>query len=211
MTDFERQRNIFNEFIENTQDRFDLIIKDGVNIIFQNNHLIFDELVKITYTFEKYLPTLSLIKPAETVQEMQLLQNIIANYPEICDTIRQYVTMYNHFADFIDKTIDSNVAVSEIKKNIEDIIKFGQINGQKFFIKSEKNEENGNVYDFYLHVINYGSTKKIEVDMEYVIVITDPKTNETNENHMWPYKVNKTFFVGDIATQLTEKKCIHAE
>lgn len=210
MTDFERQRNIFNEFIENTQDRFDLIIKDGVNILFQNNCLIFDGLVKITYTFEKYLPVLNLIKPAETTQDLELIRNIINNYQEICDTIRQYVTMYNHFNDFIDKTIDSNTAVSEIKRNIENIINFGQINDQKFFIKSEKVDESGLVYDFYLHVVNYGSVKKIEVDMEYVIIVTNPETGETQESQLWPYKVNKTLFVGDVATQLIQKKCLHA-
>ena len=49
MTNFEKQKAIFDEFIENIQDRFNLIIKDGINIVFDKDYIMFDELILVRY------------------------------------------------------------------------------------------------------------------------------------------------------------------
>ena len=48
-TDFERQRTVFDEFIEDTRDRYDAIIRDGVQIIFGTSSFNFDNLVTVEY------------------------------------------------------------------------------------------------------------------------------------------------------------------
>ena len=56
MTNFEKQKAIFDEFIENIQDRFNLIIKDGVNIVFDKDYIMFDELILVRYSIRNLIP-----------------------------------------------------------------------------------------------------------------------------------------------------------
>ena len=96
MSNFEKQQTIFNEFIENTKDRFDLIIKDGVNLIFDENFIQFDNLLRIRIHKNNLLPEIIFMNSIKTPDEFKMTKNIIESFDEICSILREYVTMYYH-------------------------------------------------------------------------------------------------------------------
>lgn len=202
MNAFERQKAIFNEFCEDVQDRFDLIIRDGVNIIFQESSLTFDQKIMVRYTLNSVVPELLLLDSLKSRQEIEMLRNIMNNYGEICEYLKRYVMIFNHIQKFKDQGSSDDEVYVAACKNIQMMVDNKEINGQKFFIKAF---EKKNV-DIYLLVENFGSTQKKMVDMCYEVV--DPENGTTRINR---YQVKKEDFVTDVASQIATQKCTHLE
>lgn len=141
MTDYQRQQKIFSDFTEEIQDRFDAIIKDGVLVVFDVNSITFDQKFMIKFSFKKLIPELLIIEPVATKEDIEILRNILNNFDEISDYLKQYVTMFNHLKDFTDTTEDSEVT-EKLRSNIESMIENNQIDNQKFFIKTETEGDN---------------------------------------------------------------------
>lgn len=202
-TAFERQRQIFNEFVENVQDRFDLIIKDGVQIIFQESSLTFDQKIMVRYTLNSVVPELLLLDALKSSEEITMLKNIVNNYQEVCEYLKRYVMIFNHLQSFKDQGVSDDIVYTETCRNIQTMIDEKDINGQKFFIKTYG--ENNDV-DVYLEVENYGSPQKKMVDMCYMVI--DPENGTTRINR---YQVKKEDFVTDVASQIATQKCTHLD
>ena len=202
MNAFERQKAIFNEFCEDVQDRFDLIIRDGVNIIFQESSLTFDQKIMVRYTLNSVVPELLLLDSLKSRQEIEMLRNIMNNYDEICEYLKRYVMIFNQIQNFKDQGSSDDEVYVAACKNIQMMVDNKEINGQKFFIKTF---EKKNV-DIYLLVENFGSTQKKMADLCYEVV--DPENGTTHINH---YQVKKEDFVTDVANQIATQKCTHLE
>lgn len=201
ITDYQRQQKIFSDFTEETQDRFDAIIKDGVLVVFDVNSITFDQKFMIKFSFKKLIPELLIIEPVATKEDIEILRNILNNFDEISDYLKQYVTMFNHLKDFTDTTEDSEVT-EKLRSNIESMIENNQIDNQKFFIKTET--EGDNTVDFYLIVENYGSSRKFDVDMAYYV-----NSSVAGSSTIGHYRISKDQFIGDVVTQLVKCKCTH--
>lgn len=207
MTNFEKQKAIFDEFIENTQDRFNLIIRDGVNIIFDKDYIMFDELITIRYSIRNLIPEMMFRDSIKTPSQFAMLRNIITNFDEITSILKEYMTLYLHMNDFTDKGLSTDEEYNLILNGIKDIQKNNPdaLNGRTFFIKSETHKEKK--YNIYLSIDIYGRAKKKDADISYQIM--DVETSETTTINS--YKIDKEDLAGDIAYQVSNHKCTHIQ
>lgn len=207
MTNFEKQKAIFDEFIENIQDRFNLIIKDGVNIVFDKDYIMFDELILVRYSIRNLIPEVMFRDSIKTPAQFAMLRNIINNFEEITSILKEYMTLYLHMNDFKDKGISSDEEYNLIVNGIQDIQKNNPdaLNGRVFFIKTE--EHKGKTYNIYLSIDIYGRAKKKDADLSYQI--TNTKTEETTTINS--YKIDKDDLAGDIAYQVSKHVCTHIQ
>lgn len=207
MTNFEKQKKIFDEFIENIQDRFNLIIKDGVNIIFDKDYIMFDELILVRYSIRNLIPELMFRDSIKTPGQFAMLRNIINNFEEITSILKEYMTLYLHMNDFKDKGLSDDEEYNLILNGIKDIQKNNPdaLNGRVFFIKSE--EHNRQKYNIYLSIDIYGRAKKKDADLSYQI--TNVETDDTTTINS--YKIDKNDLAGDIAYQVSKHKCTHIQ
>lgn len=207
MTNFEKQKAIFDEFIENIQDRFNLIIKDGVNIVFDKDYIMFDELILVRYLIRNLIPEVVFRDSIKTPAQFAMLRNIINNFEEITSILKEYMTLYLHMNDFKDKGISSDEEYNLIVNGIQDIQKNNPdaLNGRVFFIKTE--EHKGETYNIYLSIDIYGRAKKKDADLSYQI--TNTKTEETTTINS--YKIDKDDLAGDIAYQVSKHVCTHIQ
>ena len=120
MTNFEKQKKIFDEFIENIQDRFNLIIKDGVNIIFDKDYIMFDELILVRYSIRNLIPELMFRDSIKTPGQFAMLRNIINNFEEITSILKEYMTLYLHMNDFKDKGLSDDEEYTDYNQDYED-------------------------------------------------------------------------------------------
>lgn len=209
LTNFEKQQNIFNEFIENTQDRFDLIVKDGVSIVFDKNFIQFDDLVVIRSSIKNLIPEVIFKDSIREPSQFQMVKNILDNFDEICSVLREYMTLYTHMSEnFKDRGVSSDENYVQIREGIEDIAKNNPdaLNGRLFFIKREQNAD-GEDIEFRLSIDCYGSTKKTDADISYLITncASGESTNICN------YKIDKNDMASDIAYQVANQICTHIE
>lgn len=205
MTNFEKQKAIFDEFIENIQDRFNLIIKDNVHIIFDKDYIMFDELILIRYSIRNLIPEIMFRSSIKTPDQFAMLRNIMNNFDEITSILKEYMTLYLHMNDFTDKGLSSDEDYNLILNGIKDIQQNNPdaLNGRTFFIKTL--EDNDKKLNIYLSIDVYGRAKKKDVDMSYQII--DVETSEcTTINE---YKIDKNDLAGDIAYQVSNHKCTH--
>lgn len=207
MTNFEKQKKIFDEFIENIRDRFDLIIKDGVNIVFDKDYIMFDELILVRYSIRNLIPELMFRDSIKTPAQFAMLRNIVTNFDEITSILKEYMTLYLHMNDFKDKGLSSDEEYKLIENGIKDIQKNNPdaLNGRVFFIKSE--EHKGEKYNIYLSIDIYGRAKKKDADLSYQI--TNVNTEETTTINT--YKIDKDDLAGDIAYQVSKQQCTHIQ
>lgn len=207
LTNFEKQQNIFNEFLENTQDRFDLIIKDGVTIVFDEDFIQFDNLIVIQSTIRNLIPRVIFKDVIDTPAKFQMIKNIFDNFDEITITLREYMTLYTHISsDFKDRGLSTDDNYQLIKNGIQEIATnaASDLNGRIFFIKNDTNAD-GELIEFRLSIDCYGSTKKTDADISYLI--TNKTTGETT--NICPYKIDKNDMPGDIAYQIAHHVCSH--
>lgn len=202
MSNFEKQQTIFNEFIENTKDRFDLIIKDGVNLIFDENFIQFDNLLRIRIHKNNLLPEIIFMNSIKTPDDFKMTKNIIESFDEICSILREYVTMYYHLNNnFCDKSLSTDenykiclAAIKEIELNNPQLL-----NEKIYFIT--KNEMD---VKFYLSIDCYGGAKKRDVDISYIAI-----DDEYQPIVIGSYKIDKNDFASDVAYQLANNVCSH--
>ena len=209
LTNFEKQQQIFNEFIENTQDRFDLIIRDGVNIIFDKNFIQFDDLVVIRSSIRNLIPEVIFKNNISEPAQFQMVKNILDNFDEVCSVLKEYMTLYTHMSeDFSDRGVSSDENYMQIVDGIKGIAQNNPdaLNGRLFFIKKDKNEA-GEIIEFRLSIDCYGSTKKTDADISYLI--TNTATGEST--NICNYKIDKNDMPGDIAYQVANQVCSHIE
>ena len=200
-TAYQNQKQYFEEFVEDIQDRLDLIIQDGIQVVFTENSLRLNEMVVIRYNLDTVTPEVLMIESLKTRENIRFMKNIMDNYDELCDILKKYVMLFNHLEDFTDKSDDSDMVMLAAKENLETLIRNDEIDGQKFLLKSEETPE-GKV-TIYLMVENYGSTRKNNVDMCYYV--ESPEGN----SKMGHYQISKEDFSGDVAYQLVNRKCSH--
>lgn len=200
-TDYEKQRELFGEFIEDARDIFELKISDGVKTTFTDNSIIFDDIVEIITSPKHLLPNLQFHRILKTPTEISICRNVINNLSEITQIFREYILLKSHLDNFTDLGTSSNVLYATLVQEIEYLqtLETGYFDGHKFFIKKDSD------YQYFLHVIKYGNAKKQFVDMEYIV--KDIKTNESK--NCFRYQINKAEFPGDVAYQLSEQKCSH--
>lgn len=200
-TIYERQKRAFLEFLDEVQDRFDLIIHDNVQIIFDESSLTFDNKVLIRYSIKTVTPEVLFLDSLKTKQDFELAKAILDNYTEICSWLKRYVTIFNHLSELTDKGLSSDDIYVAACKNIDEMINENDINGQKFFIKTQG--ENNDI-QVYLEVENYGSSHKLTVDLCYLIIMPDG-----TENKISHYSIEKDKFISDVASQLSNRYCTH--
>lgn len=203
MSPFEIQKIGFQEFCENLQDRLDLILRDGIQIVFNESSLILDNKIMIRYSLESLVPEVLLLDGLKTQTEVDLMKNVMNNYLELCDYLKHYITIFNHLSDFKMQGATDDEIFQAACKNIKNMIELNEINGQKFFIKTTGDKNDTQVF---LEVENYGSSHKLMVDMCYLII--DPENGTTRISH---YQVEKRDFVEDVAGQLSTQKCTHLQ
>lgn len=203
MSPFEKQKRGFQEFCENLQDRFDLILQDGIQIVFNESSLILNNKIMIRYSLEALVPEVLLLDGLKTPAEIDLMKNVMNNYPEICDYLKHYITLFNHLSDFKMQGATDDEIFQAACKSIQNMIDLNEIHGQKFFVKTTGDN---NDIQVFLEVENYGSSHKLMVDMCYLII--DPENGETRISH---YQIDKREFVEDVAGQLSTQKCTHLQ
>lgn len=207
MNNYEKQKEIFNEFLENTQDRFNLIIKDNVNIIFDKDNIMFDGLVTIRYSIRNLTPEIIFMDIIKTPAQVAMLRNILNNFDEVVSILKEYITLYLHMSDFSDKGLSQDEDYNLILNGIKDTQKNNPdaLNGRVFFIKRQ--EHNSRMYSIYLSIDIYGRAKKKDADLSYQI--TDVETGETTTINS--YKIDKDDLAGDIAYQVSHHDCTHIQ
>lgn len=207
MTNFEKQKKVFDEFIENIQDRFDLLIKDGVNIVFDKDFMMFDQLIVIRYSIRNLIPEIIFHGPIRTPDQFAMLRNVINNFDEIVSILKEYMTLYLHMNDFSDKGLSTDEEYNLVLNGLKDIQKNNPeaLNGRTFFIQQQ--EHNGKKYNIYLSIDVYGGAKKKDADISYQI--SDIETGETTSINT--YKIDKNDMAGDVAWQVSHHECTHIE
>ena len=201
-TNFERQKQVFNTFIEDTKDRLDLIIKDGIDVIFDTSSINLGNIVKVTYDLTTIVPQIEFLCKLSTPDEREIASNVINNYDEIAFIIKQYTLMFNHMSsNFSSNAECTSEDYGKVVKEIETLVSCQDfcIDGFKAFVKTE------GIYDYYLHVDNYGTTMKAKVNMSYLEI--NSKTKE--EMHVGHYTIAKDEFATDFAHQLITGECTH--
>lgn len=200
-TTFERQREKFQEFIENARDVFDLKIKDGVKTTFLENSILFDKLIEIESTNNHLIPIIKFHKPIETPDEVLMCRNILNNTSEVTSIFREYLLLRSHMMKFTDLGTSTDELYNQLKHEIMFLqdLETAYFDNHMFFIT--KDDE----YQYFLKVIKYGNAKKTIVDMGYIV-----KNNETGETtQCYEYQINKSEFPGDLAYQISSQNCSH--
>jgi hypothetical protein len=202
LTNFEKQKSVFQNAIEDIKDRFDALITDEVELVFDNNAFIYPGVLKVVYESDSYLvPEIVIEKPLATERSRTIVAKVIENFTEISDKIKSYCMMLNHIKhDFAsvaetDECIDKTIA--ELKSIIEspefDVDTF------KVYIKSEGK------FDYYLSIENIGATTKMHVDMAYIEVDTETQ----KQQKIFHYSIVKHEFLKDTAHQIVTGVCTH--
>lgn len=203
-TFFEHQKKQFNDYCEELQDRFDLILHDGVEVVFDKDFIQFDDLIVVRYSPRNPTPELIVKGHIKNPGQFKLLKNVVNNFPEIITCIKTYITLFNHTEVIKDRSVTGDEhyrivfdALHEIEKENPSVL-----TGKTFFIKCLEADPTKRVY---LSIDKYGQLKKNCTDLSYVLV--DSETG--SEDHFGGYTLQNHEVAGDIAYQVSNHIMSH--
>lgn len=203
-TYFELQKKQFDDFCEELQDRFDLIIHDGVEIVFDKDFIQFDNLIVVRYSPKNPTPEIIVKDHIKNPGQFKLLKAVVDNFKEIVTSLKTYIMLFNHTEVIKDRSITGDEhyrlvfdAIHEIEKENPSVL-----TGKTFFIKCLEADPKKRIY---LTITKYGMLKKNFTDMTYTLV-----NSETGDvDHFGEYSVQNHEVAGDIAYQVANHVMSH--
>lgn len=200
---FERQKDIFGEFIENARDVLSLKLKDDIKISFTEKSISFDDLAEIIITPHRLIPVIRFKKDIENKGEIILCKNILNNTSEITQIFKEYLLLYSHLDNFTNLASSNDLVYQKLVDEIEFLstLEVGYFDGDTWFISQD------NDHQYFLKCIKYGNAKKQEVDMCYMV-----KSRATGTiQDLFKYQISKDEFAGDVAYQLSSQTLTHVK
>lgn len=207
MTFFEQQKKQFQEYCEELQDRFDLIIHEGVEIVFDKDFIQFDNLIVVRYSTKNVNPEIIVKDIIRNPIQFKLLKAVVDNFKEIVSCIKTYILLFNHVSVIKNKEITGDENYRLIFEGINEIIKENPsvLTGKTFFLK--KSEKDYGDKRIYLSIDKFGQFKKTTTNLSYMMV--DTETGDTD--HFSDYVIENENLAGDIAFQVSNHVLTHLE
>lgn len=206
MTFFEQQKQQFQEYCEELQDRFDLILHEGVEIVFDKDFIQFDNLIVVRYSPKNVNPEIVVKDIIRNPNQFRLLKAVVDNFKEIVASIKTYIILFNHVSVIKNREITGDENYRLIFEGIKEMSHDNPsvLSNKQFFIKKSEQDPNKRIY---LSIDKYGQFKKTTTDLSYVMV--DSETGETE--HFGDYVIDNTDVPGDIAYQVSNHILTHLE
>lgn len=202
---FEQQKEYFNDFVDEFQDRLNLLISDGIEIIFDKTFVQLNDIIVINFSKRTLMVELFLKEKVYKTKDIQILKNVVDNFDEISSMFKKYLLIFNHLSQFKNFATSDNEYYALIRDGLKDIQVNDpfSLNGKIFYLlESEYNNHN---YKIYVKIDSFGSIKKKCADISYIL--EDTETNE--QQFVCRYSIPKDQFAEDLGYQLAYKKCTH--
>lgn len=204
MNNFELHLRAFQNFIDETEDRLQLIIDDKAQLVFNENFIMINvesgELAKLSY--EKMYPSVEILIPISR-STIEIIKNIANNAEELLDIIKQYKMMLNqnkkNFETTAIMTDEVKIFADEIRKIETNRLSY---TGLQFFLA--RKDLNGTNINVYIIVKDYGGPKRLRSTVQYYTI-----DDEGNQQVIGEYTIDKHELVNDIAYQVVTGKIIH--
>lgn len=206
MTFFEQQKKQFQDYCEELQDRFDLIIHEGVEIVFDKDFIQFDNLIVVRYSTKNVNPEIIVKDIIRNPNQFRLLKAVTDNFKEIVSCIKTYIILFNHCNVIKNKEITGDENYRLIFEGINEIARENPtvLTNRQFFIKKSEKDPNKRIY---LSIDKYGQFKKTTSNLSYVMV--DSETGESE--NFGEYTIENEHLAGDIAYQVSNHVLSHLE